>query len=266
MEGLFPRRVYVKNPLVVTTPLGQLFAKKSVSTQSSISSLRDIADGDHPSSFSKKFPPNQEGYMEMHKTNLSDTDTGAILLLLLFFISIDRYDPEPSVYPSQPVRAAFIQPSDGEFLGDSADQNRPSNNTSAYPQPDDLSISTDNSVMRSQLFSSKLMAYNSDQAGLKPGDEGYSEPPEQNYAKCTRGGGFSDAASTETDKSVVPAKGKAPVDRPFSNPFVRMPGVKDTSLSEEETSRLSGDSFIVIPDSQESPPTFKPTCGPSQES
>jgi hypothetical protein len=127
--------------------------------------------------------------------------------------------------------AAFTPFSEGDALGDAADENQLPNNISSYPRPDNLSISTDNSVMRSQFFSSKLMAYNSEQAGPKPGDEGYNEPPEENYVKWARAEGFSDAASTGTDASVVPVKGKAHAGCPFSNPFFRMHGANDTRMS-----------------------------------
>jgi hypothetical protein len=86
MEGLFPMHEYVKNPPVVATPLGRLLMKKSVSAQPSMSSLGDIADGGHLSSLSKVYPPNQEGYMRRHKTNLSDTETSANFFL--FFICL----------------------------------------------------------------------------------------------------------------------------------------------------------------------------------
>jgi hypothetical protein len=63
------------------------------------------------------------------------------------------------------------------------------------------------------------MAYNSEQTGLKPGDEGHNEPPEENNVKWAEG--FSDAASTGTDASAPPVKGKGPAGRPFSNPFLK---------------------------------------------
>jgi hypothetical protein len=68
-------------------------------------------------------------------------------------------------------------------LGEAAGNNPPSGNLTRYPDADNLSILADNSVLRLQLHSSKLMAYNSEQAELKPGDEGYTEPPEANYTK-----------------------------------------------------------------------------------
>jgi hypothetical protein len=128
MESLFPMREFVKKTPVAATPLGKLFTKKKAHAQPSMSSLGDIADGNHISSFSKEYPPNQEGYMRMHRANLSDADTGANIYFILFiyFISIDDYDSEPSVYPSQPVRAfdaAFTPFSEG----DAVDENRPSN-------------------------------------------------------------------------------------------------------------------------------------------
>jgi hypothetical protein len=82
--------------------------------------------------------------------------------------------------------AAFTPFSEGDALGDAADENQLPNNISSYPRPDNLSISTDNSVMRLQLFSSKPMAYNPEQAGLKPGDEGYSKPPKETMSKGAR--------------------------------------------------------------------------------
>jgi hypothetical protein len=72
-------------------------------------------------------------------------------------------------------------------------------------------------------------------------------------AKWVGGEGFNDTGSTGTDWSAVPAKGKAPVSRPFSNPFIRILETKDAQMSEDEISRASSDSFIVIPDSQEPP-------------
>jgi hypothetical protein len=77
MQSLYPRREYVKKTPVASTPLGKLLTRKKVSTQPSMSSLGDIADGDNISNLSKEYPPNQEAYMRRHKTNLSDADTGA---------------------------------------------------------------------------------------------------------------------------------------------------------------------------------------------
>jgi hypothetical protein len=87
MERLYPMREFVKKTPVAATPLGKLFTKKKVSAQPSMSSLGDIADGDHISNFSKEYPPNQEGYMRMHRTNLSDADTGATIPLFYLVIS-----------------------------------------------------------------------------------------------------------------------------------------------------------------------------------
>jgi hypothetical protein len=87
MERLYPMREFVKKTPVAATPLGKLFTKKKVSAQPSMSSLGDIADGDHISNFSKEYPPNQEGYMRMHRTNLSDGDTGATIPLFYLVIS-----------------------------------------------------------------------------------------------------------------------------------------------------------------------------------
>jgi hypothetical protein len=86
MESRYPMREFIKKTPVTATPLGKLFTKKKVSAQPSMSSLGDIADGDHISNFSKEYPPNQEGYMRIHRTNLSDADTGATIPLFILLI------------------------------------------------------------------------------------------------------------------------------------------------------------------------------------
>lgn len=118
--------------------------------------------------------------------------------------------------------------------------------------------------MRSQLYSSRLAAYNAEQAGLKPGDEGYTEPPEDNYAQWSRKNRdpLSDVGSAASTVETV--KGKQPPSDPFAGAIVRMPGARGRPLSDvDEESRVhstphvSGDSLSLIPDSQEeSPPLY----------
>ena len=112
--------------------------------------------------------------------------------------------------------------------------------------------------MRSQLFSSRIAAYNADQAGLKPGDAGYSAPAaEENYIQWSRNNrdSFSDIGSAA---SAVDTKGKQPASNPVPGAIVRMPETRGQPLSDvreesraHESSGLSGDSTSIIGDSQE---------------